>query len=98
VSHRETAVKNRAKELSLILVVSAGTLALGGCRSAPLFNLMGSFFPAWMLCLVAGILLTLVARWFFQRIDFERDLRPLVLIYPALVAFFTCTLWLLMFS
>jgi NhaP-type Na+/H+ or K+/H+ antiporter len=91
-------VRNRERELLSAALLAAATATLSGCRSAPLFNLMGSFFPAWMLCLAAGILLTLLARWIFQRIDFERDLRPLVLIYPALVAFFTCTLWLLMFS
>jgi type III secretory pathway component EscU len=80
-------------------VLLACTLtALSGCRTTPLFNVMGSFFPAWMVCLAAGILLTLLARWFFQRFKFERELRPLVVIYPALVAFFTCVLWLLMFS
>lgn len=79
-------------------LLSCATLTLIGCRTTPLFNVMGSFFPAWMLCLAAGILLTILARWFFQRLDFERNLRPLVVIYPALVAFFTCTLWLLMFS
>jgi hypothetical protein len=91
-------VSIRARKVLSIALLAAATMTLSGCRTAPLFNLMGSFFPAWMLCLVAGILLTMLARWIFQRIDFERDLRPLVLIYPALVAFFTCSLWLLMFS
>jgi hypothetical protein len=45
-----------------------------------------------------GVILTLLLRWLFQRIDLEKDIHPLVLVYPALVTFFTCTLWLLFFS
>lgn len=95
---KRPAMRTRTKAClhAALLLVSA--LPLAGCRSTPLFNVMGSFFPAWMVCFAAGILLTVLVRWIFQRIDFERDLRPLVLIYPALVAFFTCSLWLLMFS
>lgn len=73
-------------------------LPLAGCRATPLFNVLGSFFPAWMLCLVIGIVLTAITRSLFRRYDFERDLAPLVLVYPSLVALFTCTLWLLFFS
>ena len=94
----KTAGRSRTRAFLLPATLLASVVSLTGCRSTPLFNVMGSFFPSWMVCLAAGILLTVLARWFFQRIDFERQLRPLVLIYPALVALFTCSLWLLMFS
>lgn len=71
---------------------------LAGCQSAPLFNLLGSFFPAWMLCLFVGIALTVVLRFLFVRIDFEKFLHPLVVVYPAFVTVFTCVLWLVLFS
>lgn len=79
-------------------LASAGCLVIAGCHSAPLFNILGSFFPAWMVCLVAGVLLTLVVRWLLQRKRVENHLRPLVIVYPALVTLFTCTIWLLLFS
>lgn len=72
--------------------------SLAGCRGTPLFNILGSFFPAWMVCFVAGIVLTLLVRWLFQRTGFEKNIRPLIVVYPALVTFFTCTIWLLLFS
>lgn len=70
-----------------------------GCSRAPSINLLGSFFPSWMLCGVIGILLTVGVRLIFVRIGLEQDLLfPLILVYPCLTAFFTFTLWLLFFS
>ena len=79
------------------LMVCATLLITSGCRGTPLFNLLGSFFPAWMVCLLAGLILTLLVRWLFRRIDLERDIHPMVVVYPALVTLFTCTIWLLFF-
>jgi YtcA family len=68
-----------------------------GCSRAPSFSILGSFFPAWILCGVLGILLTVVARIFFVRAKFEQELSPLILIYPCLALFFTFSVWLLFF-
>jgi hypothetical protein len=70
-----------------------------GCSRAPSFNILGSFFPAWIVCGVIGILLAVAVRLFFVRIKLEDELlAPLILVYPCLTAFFTFTLWLLFFS
>jgi hypothetical protein len=79
-------------------VLAATTLVIAGCSRAPSFNLLGSFFPAWILCGVIGILLAAVMRLFFVRIRLEQQLKPLILVYPCLAAFFTFSLWLLFFS
>jgi hypothetical protein len=76
----------------------AATLLLAGCSRAPSFNLLGSFFPAWIFCGVVGILLAVAVRLFFVRIKLDQQLKPLILVYPCLAAFFTFTLWLLFFS
>jgi hypothetical protein len=80
------------------VLVAAATLLTAGCSRAPSFNLLGSFFPAWILCGVVGILLAVAVRLLFVRIKLEQQLRPLILVYPCLAAFFTFTLWLLFFS
>src|ERR1700683_148181 len=77
---------------------SAALLLTAGCSRAPSFNVLGSFFPAWILCGVIGILLAVAVRIFFVRIDFEKELSPLILVYPCLAAFFTFSIWLLFFS
>jgi hypothetical protein len=78
--------------------LSTATLLAAGCSRAPSFNILGSFFPAWILCGLIGILLTALTRMLFVRYKFEQELSPLILVYPCLAAFFTFTLWLLFFS
>lgn len=88
--------------------MKAGSLAIAacttpvllatGCSRAPSFDILGSFFPAWILCSVLGILLTVGVRILFVRMDFEQELSPLILIYPCLAGFFTFLIWLLFFS
>ena len=65
-------------------------LLLGG--RAPLFDILGSFFPAWLFCLGLGLLLTLAARWLLLRVSVPLALP--VLAYPSLTALFTFALWL----
>jgi YtcA family len=92
--------RNRRRMIRLLTVVASCpvTLLVAGCSRAPSFNILGSFFPAWILCGVIGILLAVAVRLFFVRIKLEEQLTPLILVYPCLAAFFTFTLWLLFFS
>jgi YtcA family len=78
----------------------AGTvlvLSATGCSRAPTFNILGSFFPSWMLCGIIGILLTVAARLYFVKIGLEQHLSPLIVVYPCLTLFFMFTFWLLFF-
>ncbi|HAB15616.1 MAG TPA: YtcA family lipoprotein [Verrucomicrobiota bacterium] len=77
---------------ALVLVVPLTT----GCD--PVVNFYGSFFPAWVICLVLGILFTSLLRWLFAATRIERHLGPLVLIYPALALSLTCAVWLGLFG
>jgi YtcA family len=84
---------------AIALAVAPPILLATGCSRAPTFNILGSFFPAWILCGVLGILLASVVRLFFLRIKLEDQLLwPLVVVYPCLTLFFIFTLWLLFFS
>jgi YtcA family len=73
-------------------------LLAAGCSRAPSFNILGSFFPSWILCGVLGILLTVVVRVVFVRLDFEKELTPLIVFYPCMALFFTFSIWLVFFS
>jgi hypothetical protein len=70
-------------------------LALTGCSRAPSFDVLGSFFPAWLFCLVLGLLLTVATRQLFLRAHVV--LAVPILTYPSLTALFTCALWLAFF-
>ena len=64
---------------------------------APIINLWGAYWPAWVPCLVGGILLTLVSRLIFSWIRLEPHLGPLLLVYPMLIVAYSCGLWLLLY-
>ena len=62
----------------------------------PTFDVMGSFFPAWLVCLAVGILLTVAMRWLLVRLRIPLPFP--VFIYPSLTALLTFSLWLAFFG
>jgi hypothetical protein len=66
-----------------------------GCSRAPSFDILGSFFPAWLLCVVAAIPLTVLARWLL--LSLRITIFFPVLVYPSMAAIFTFALWLAFF-
>ena len=67
-------------------------LSIESCTRVPTFDVMGSLFPAWLVCLAAAILLTVAIRWLLMRLRI-----PLVFPavgYPSLTALLTFALWL----
>jgi YtcA family len=65
-----------------------------GCGRAPSFDILGSFFPAWLVCLVVAIVLTVVSRSLLSR---HAEIVWPVLVYPSLTAVFTFVLWIVLF-
>lgn len=76
---------------------SAVLIFLSGCRAAPSINLLGSFFPAWMLCIGVGVVGSLLLRRVFIKTNIEAHLRPRPLVYFCLWGLITLTSWLLFF-
>ena len=74
---------------------AASLFLLSSCGRAPSFDVFGSFFPAWLVCFVVGLFLTMTARWLILRLDISIAV-PIVT-YPSLTALFTCALWLAFF-
>lgn len=72
-------------------------LFLTGCEGAPALNVIGSFFPAWMVCLIIAIILTGLLRVLLVRRQFETAIEPVALFYPAVVLLLTCLLWLIFY-
>jgi hypothetical protein len=86
---------NRTAALSL----SIGGLCLlcTGCGHAPAIEVIGSFFPVWMVCLILSIVLAAMLRILLLRRQLEPAVEPLAVFYPAVVIFFSCLLWLIFF-
>jgi YtcA family len=83
--------RSRLSECGLVLAV----FLLTSCGRAPSFDVLGSFFPAWLACLALALLLTVVVRWLFSRLRIVIALP--ILTYPSLTALFTFALWLIFF-
>ena len=83
---------NSFKSLLLIPMVF-----LSGCRGAPSINLVGSFFPAWMLCVAFGVIGVLVLRRVFVRTEIEPHLGAVAVVYFCLWVLLTLGSWLLFF-
>ena len=86
---------NRFRRISTY-VLTLGAFVLTSCGRAPSFDILGSFFPAWLACLILGLLLTVMARWLLSRLHIVIALP--ILTYPSLIALFTFALWLIFFQ
>ena len=71
---------------------------LTGCEHSPDYSIFGSFFPVWIFCSVAGLLLMGAARAVILRTSIAEHLVAPVLLYFSIAVFFACTLWLLFYS
>jgi hypothetical protein len=81
--------------------VAAATLAvspLSGCALAPSINVLGAYFPGWLFCIVAGVVLTIVVGGILQRLHAGALLRPVALVYPALALLLALVAWLALFQ
>ena len=63
----------------------------------PQINIIGSFFPSWMLCALIGIVSALVARRLFVRAGLDPYVGPPPLIYTSLAVLVTLVLWIAVF-
>ncbi len=91
-------IRNAETKHSLLTVLPlATTLCCSGCSRAPSVDIIGSFFPVWMVCLTISIFLTFGVRSILLRFKLEQEVGPLALFYPSAVILLTCLLWLIFF-
>jgi len=64
---------------------------------APAVDIIGSFFPVWMVCLTIAVVLACGLRLVLVRMRLESDVGPLALFYPSLVVLLSSLLWLTFF-
>ena len=70
--------------------------AMAGCSQAPSYDIGGSIFPAWLVCIFLGTLLAVLGRWLLVHARI-RVLFP-VLAYTSLAAALTFAIWLTIFQ
>jgi hypothetical protein len=79
------------------VAMAAFTSVLTGCARAPSIDILGSFFPVWMVCLSVAVILTFFVRSLVVRYKLESHVGPVALFYPSIVVLFSCLLWLIFF-
>ena len=72
-------------------------LICAGCSRAPSIDILGTFFPAWMICLTVGVVLGGVVRFFVLKYQMEQELGPVGIFYPSVVILVSSLLWLMFF-
>lgn len=77
-------------------------LLLGGCGAAahhaPTVDVLGSYFPAWIVCMIAGILSTVIVRLVLVGLTLDRHVFLKPLLYLSMAVFFSGLVWLMFFK
>ena len=74
------------------------TVFLTGCGRAPSFDIFGSYFPAWLICILTGIAGASVVSFVLRKTHRAQLIRWTIVVYPCLAASIAFTLWFLVFS
>lgn len=65
---------------------------------SPTVDVLGSYFPAWMVCIVAGLILTVIVRQLLIGLKLNAHLRPAGLVYVCMTILWTMAVWLVFFN
>jgi hypothetical protein len=91
---RDTAPRLSDMNVSRLIpwVCLSGLLA--GCDGAPSRNILGSYFPSWMVCALIGLVLALVARAVLKLAGLLEELPAPLVVFLALGCAVTFAMWL----
>jgi hypothetical protein len=91
-------IERRLTAIRRACLAFAPAALLAGCGRAPTFNILGSFFPAWLVCMIAGIVLAAAFNRLFAYFKLDTEIVWTIVVYPCLALLIACTLWLIFFS
>jgi len=75
------------------LLVLPMILSLAGCAFSPTVDVLGSYFPSWMLCIILGLVITLIARLLLIGFGIYAQMRLRPLIISCMAILFTLAVW-----
>jgi YtcA-like protein len=91
-----TVVKFAAFGLGVVLLCLVAVRI--SSHHSPTVDVLGSYFPAWMVCILSGLALTLIAHWIVQVGSLKPYIGPAPLIYSSLMIIFTFATWILFYQ
>jgi hypothetical protein len=92
----KTGIFTIAAGLVLLLIAFFAVRVLG--HHSPTVDVLGSYFPAWIVCILSGLTLTLIAHWIVQVRNLKPYIGPAPLIYSSLMIIFTFATWILFYQ
>ena len=93
-SHRSTHGRH-GLHVALTMLLSA---ALTACSASPSRNILGSYFPSWMVCALLGLALALVARAIFKALGILGEIPAPLVVMAAIGCAGTFAMWLIWLS
>ena len=77
---------------------TASALPFAGCSYSPTLDLLGSYFPAWMLCAVLGVAAAVIIRQILAVAGINEYIVAPLLTYAGLAVAATLLAWLFWFG
>lgn len=69
-----------------------------GCARSPVFNVLGSYFPGWIACILLGTAFAAGTRMLLHRFAWEARIAALPLFYLGVALAVACAFWLVAFE
>jgi hypothetical protein len=88
----------RFAAIGFAVVVLCWAAARVSSNHSPTVDILGSYFPAWMVCILSGLTLTLIAHWIIAAQNPKPYFGPAPLIYSCLMVIFTFATWILFYQ
>ncbi|TDN70383.1 YtcA family lipoprotein [Paraburkholderia sp. BL10I2N1] len=79
-------------------IAAITAIFISGCASSPSISVLGAYFPDWLFCIVAGVVLTVAVYLILKRLQVDHLLGPSPVVYPTLVTFLALAVWLMLFQ
>jgi len=79
-------------------LICLAVMDCSSCSRVPSVEVIGSFFPAWMFCIITALIITGLIRVVLAQRGLEQKLGLLVILYPSMAVAISCLLWLIVFS
>ncbi len=80
------------------LLLLPAIFLLGGCAHSPTVDVLGSYFPAWMLCIIIGLFSALIVRLLLIGFGIYAHLRLKSVLFSCTAISFTLAVWLVFFK
>lgn len=90
--------KQPFQRCTIVVFTTLAIFGMSGCSYSPSFNLLGSYFPAWIICFAVATTLTTVIHSVLTKTKVVTEFWPLPVVYPCLISFLSCTLWIIFFN